>query len=88
MTFQLDEADIIQGFSVHPDGKRVLLTTGLQRDDIWLAEGFAQPATGWRRCSGIGVWERRTEDVASSRDASMRLYSKPVTAWRTLSPRR
>jgi serine/threonine protein kinase/Tol biopolymer transport system component len=48
VTFQLDEADIIQGFSVHPDGKRVLLTTGLQRDDIWLAEGFAQPATGWR----------------------------------------
>jgi serine/threonine protein kinase len=54
VTFQLDEADIIQGFSVHPDGKRVLLTTGLQRDDIWLAEGFAQPATGWRAL--LGHW--------------------------------
>jgi serine/threonine protein kinase/Tol biopolymer transport system component len=49
VTFQLDEAEVIQGFAVHPDGKRVLLTTGLQRDDIWLAEGFAPPATGWRR---------------------------------------
>jgi len=54
VTFQLDEAEVIQGFAVHPDGKRVLLTTGLQRDDIWLAEGFAQPATGWRRL--IGHW--------------------------------
>jgi serine/threonine protein kinase len=54
VAFQLDEADIIQGFSVHPDGKQVLLTTGLQRDDIWLAEGFAQPAAGWR--SLLGHW--------------------------------
>jgi Tol biopolymer transport system component len=53
-TFRLDESDIIQGFAVHPDGQRVLLTTGLQRDDIWLAEGFAQPATGWR--GWLGHW--------------------------------
>jgi serine/threonine protein kinase len=60
VTFRLDEADIIQGFSVHPDGKRVLLTTGLQRDDIWLAEGFAQPATGWQGL--LGHWSLGTKN--------------------------
>jgi hypothetical protein len=60
VTFQLDEADTVQGFAVHPDGKRVLLTTGLQRDDIWLAEGFAQPATGWQGL--LGHWGRRTKN--------------------------
>ena len=55
VTFQIGDADIIQGFSVHPDGTRVLLTTGLQREDLWLVEGFAQPATGWRRW--LGHWQ-------------------------------
>jgi serine/threonine protein kinase len=58
--FQIDEADVIQGFSVHPDGRRVLLTTGLQRDDIWLAQGFAQPATGWRAL--LGHWSPGTRN--------------------------
>ncbi len=49
VTFPVAPDDVIQGFSVHPDGTRVLLTTGFHRDDLWIAEGFAQPATGWRR---------------------------------------
>jgi Tol biopolymer transport system component len=49
VTFPIAPHEMIQGFAVHPDATRVLLTTGLQRDDIWIAEGYAQPATGWRR---------------------------------------
>ena len=51
--FDLDSTDLIDAFSVHPDGKRVLLQVGGLRYDLWLAEGFAQPMTGWRR------WFRR-----------------------------
>ncbi|MBI3207545.1 MAG: serine/threonine-protein kinase [Candidatus Solibacter usitatus] len=40
------------GISLHPDGKRILLTLGEIRYDIWMIEGFAQPATGWRRLFG------------------------------------
>jgi Tol biopolymer transport system component len=46
--FDLDSSDLIDAFSVHPDGKRVLLQVGGFRYDLWLAEGFAQPMTGWR----------------------------------------
>jgi Tol biopolymer transport system component/predicted Ser/Thr protein kinase len=48
VTFQIPPAEIIDGFAIHPDGTRALLTIGLQSDDIWIAEGFAQPAAGWR----------------------------------------
>jgi Tol biopolymer transport system component len=48
VAFQMAPDELIQGFSVHPDGTRVLLATGALREDIWFAEGFAQPATGWR----------------------------------------
>jgi hypothetical protein len=34
------------------------VTTGLQRDDLWLAEGFAEQATGLRRL--ISHWRART----------------------------
>jgi dipeptidyl aminopeptidase/acylaminoacyl peptidase len=47
--FDLNSTDLIDAFSVHPDGRRVLLQVGGLRYDLWLAEGFAQPATGWRR---------------------------------------
>jgi Tol biopolymer transport system component len=47
--FELAHADIINQFSIHPDGKRVLLCTGGLRYDLWMAEGFAQPAKGWMR---------------------------------------
>jgi Tol biopolymer transport system component len=47
-TFQIPAHEIIDGFAIHPDGTRALLTTGMQSDDIWIAEGFAQPAAGWR----------------------------------------
>jgi dipeptidyl aminopeptidase/acylaminoacyl peptidase len=45
---ELAPADRITGISLHPDGKRMLLTTGNLRYNISIAEGFAQPETGWR----------------------------------------
>ena len=48
ITVELAPADIIRGISLHPDGKRFLLTTGNLRYNISIAEGFAQPETGWR----------------------------------------
>jgi hypothetical protein len=48
LTFQIPPDQIIEGFAVHPDGTRVLLTIGTYPGDIWIAEGFAKPATGWR----------------------------------------
>lgn len=53
--FEVDPSDVINSFSVHPDGKRVLLTTGGLRYDLWMVEGFAQPATGWK--SWFRHWE-------------------------------
>jgi Tol biopolymer transport system component len=53
--FDLDPADTITDFSVHPDGKRVLLVVGGLRYDLWMVEGFAQPATGWK--SWFRHWE-------------------------------
>jgi eukaryotic-like serine/threonine-protein kinase len=44
--FDLARADEISSFSFHPDGKRILLQTGGLRYDLWIAEGFAQPARG------------------------------------------
>ena len=44
--FEVARADEITSFSFHPDGKRVLLQTGGLRYDLWMAEGFAQPAHG------------------------------------------
>ncbi|MBI3208738.1 MAG: serine/threonine-protein kinase [Candidatus Solibacter usitatus] len=40
--------------SLHPDGKRLLAAIGYLRYDIWMIEGFAQPATGWRKL--LGHW--------------------------------
>jgi hypothetical protein len=39
----------IESFSFDPDGTRGLLTTGGDRDDLWMVKGFAQPAASWRR---------------------------------------
>jgi Tol biopolymer transport system component/tRNA A-37 threonylcarbamoyl transferase component Bud32 len=36
--------DSITGFSLHPDGKRFLTSTAKWPYDIWMLEGFAQPA--------------------------------------------
>jgi serine/threonine protein kinase/Tol biopolymer transport system component len=55
VAFDLPTADTINSFSVHPDGKRALLTVGGQRYDLWMAEGFAQPAKGWK--SWFRHWE-------------------------------
>lgn len=52
---QLDANDVVRGMSLSPDGKRFLLTTGGLRYDLWLAEGFAQPAKGWK--SWFHHWE-------------------------------
>jgi hypothetical protein len=39
------------GFSLHPDGKRFATAVGTTRRDIWILEGFRQPAGlfGWLR---------------------------------------
>jgi serine/threonine protein kinase len=49
IAFDIAAADLIEDFAFSPDGAHVLLTTGGDRNDLWMAEGFAQPATSWRR---------------------------------------
>jgi serine/threonine protein kinase/WD40 repeat protein len=49
ITFDIPVEEQIEGFSFSPDGTRVLLTTGGDRNDLWMAEGFARPATSWNR---------------------------------------
>jgi dipeptidyl aminopeptidase/acylaminoacyl peptidase len=49
ISFEIPSEDLIQDFSVNSAGTRVLLTTGGDRDDLWMAEGFAQPAMSWTR---------------------------------------
>jgi hypothetical protein len=46
---ELPPGDRVNYFEIHPDGKRVLLQAGRIAYDLWLAEGFAQPAPAWRR---------------------------------------
>jgi Tol biopolymer transport system component len=58
ITFDLPPADQIEGFSFSPDDTRVLLTTGGDRNDLWMAVGFARPATSWSRW--FGHWESPT----------------------------
>jgi WD40 repeat protein len=55
IAFAIPEEDLIMEFAVHPSGGRVLLSTGGDRYDLWMAEGFAQPAATWRRW--FGHWE-------------------------------
>jgi sugar lactone lactonase YvrE len=55
ITFDIPQEDQIEGFAVDASGTRVLLTTGGDRNDLWIAEGFARPATSWRRW--FGHWE-------------------------------
>jgi serine/threonine protein kinase len=49
ITFDIPLEDRISGFAFSPDGTRVLLTTGGDRTDLWMVEGFARPATSWSR---------------------------------------
>jgi DNA-binding beta-propeller fold protein YncE len=49
VTFELPLEDEISGFAFSPDGTRVLVTTGRDRADLWMLEGFAHPATSWPR---------------------------------------
>lgn len=46
---QTKPGEMINQFSVHPDGTRILVQVGRIAYDLWLAEGFAQPAPAWRR---------------------------------------
>lgn len=55
ITFDIPPEDQIEGFSFSADGSRVLLTKGGDRNDLWMAEGFARPATSWSRW--FGHWE-------------------------------
>jgi WD40 repeat protein len=49
IAFNIPVEDQIETFSFHSDGTRVLLTTGGNRSDLWMARGFAHPATFWER---------------------------------------
>jgi len=49
VTLQVPPGDMVSRFQVHPDGKRILLQEGRVAYDLWIAEGFAQPAPWWRR---------------------------------------
>jgi serine/threonine protein kinase len=49
IAFDIPLGDQIEAYGFSPDGTRVLLTTGGDRNDLWMAEGFARPATSWRR---------------------------------------
>jgi serine/threonine protein kinase len=46
---QLPAGGMVARFDVHQDGRRLLLQTGRLAYDLWIAEGFAQPAPAWRR---------------------------------------
>jgi Tol biopolymer transport system component len=52
IVFDIPSEDQIEGFSISPDGTRVLLTTGGNRNDLWMVEGFARPSTSWGRWFG------------------------------------
>jgi len=60
IAFDLPAEDTITGFSVNAAGTRVLVTIGGSRHDLWVAEGFATPARGWRR------WVRHWEAPAGA----------------------
>src|SRR5262249_13331597 len=45
--FELPSTDAIMAISIHRDGKRVLLSAGHVPYNLWKAEGYAYPATGW-----------------------------------------
>lgn len=49
ISFSIPIEDQIEGFAFSPDGTRVLLTTGGDRNDLWMLEGFAQPSAWWKR---------------------------------------
>ncbi len=49
IAFDIPVEDQIETFSFNPDGTRVLLTTGGNRSDLWMARGFAHPAASWQR---------------------------------------
>jgi Tol biopolymer transport system component len=53
--FELSPTDNLATFSVRPDGKVILFYGGGRRYDLWMAEGFAQPAKGWM--SWFRHWE-------------------------------
>jgi len=49
VTLQTKPGEMVNHFNVHPDGTRILVQVGRIAYDLWLAEGFAQPAPPWRR---------------------------------------
>jgi Tol biopolymer transport system component len=49
ITFDIPLEDQIDGFTFNSTGQRVLLTTGGERNDLWMVEGFAKPASIWHR---------------------------------------
>ena len=51
--FEVDAAQTGTVNSIHPDRRRVLVSAGGRHYNLWMVEGFPQPANGWR------AWFRR-----------------------------
>ena len=49
ITFAIPSENSIQTFSVNSTGSRILLDSGGDRNDVWIAEDFTQPSTSWMR---------------------------------------
>jgi Tol biopolymer transport system component len=49
ITFDIPPENSIQTFSVNSADSRVLLDSGGNRNDVWVAEDFPQPETSWLR---------------------------------------
>lgn len=61
IAFDVPLGDRISGFSFSPDGKRVLVTIGGDRTDLWMVDAFVRPSTSWRR------WFAHWENPAATR---------------------
>ena len=61
IAFDVPLGDRISGFSFSPDGKRVLVTIGGDRTDLWMVDDFVRPSTSWRR------WFAHWENPATAR---------------------
>ena len=61
IAFDVPLGDRISGFSFSPNGKRVLVTIGGDRTDLWMVDDFVRPSMSWRR------WFAHWENPAAAR---------------------
>jgi hypothetical protein len=63
VAIDLDPSLGILSFSPHPDGRRIAVAAGRLNYDLWMMEGFPQPATGVARL--FRHWEVRAPSALS-----------------------